>query len=466
MNTSVFNTFSRCSKNVTRVCILGLCALTVSVSVPAFSNTENHQYQLHLQGSNTVGSRLGLKCAASFLTSQNFNNVQKLKTAIPNEWLVRGEKGIGFNKQYATIKIDAHGSSTGFKGLLSGDADIAMSSRPIKTIEYENLKHLGDMRSPMHEHTLAIDGLAILVNPMNPIDQLSTTQIAQLFSGEIQNWKELGGYDKPVSLYARDNNSGTWDTFKNLVLGQRYRLSNEAFRFESNDTLSDLVSQDMGAIGFSGIASIRKAKAIAVSEGNTEALLPNVNTVSTEDYPLSRRLFLYAPQGNAVAQAFIQYCLSESGQNIVEETGFISQNIQSFDYPIDAAAPIEYQQLSKQARRLSVNFRFSAGSPQLDNKAYRDIDRLVQFINQPENTHYYLYLVGFSDAGKQFNRDLLLSRFRALAVRGQLADQGVSVAATLGLGSFMPVASYDNSNKLEKNGRVEVWVSPKRLTFN
>ena len=123
---------------------------------------------------------------------------------------------------------------------------------------------------------------------------LNKEQIAQVFSGAITDWAKVHGSGGQINLYARDDKSGTYDTFKTLVLGPA-PLAGSAKRFEDSRALSDAVAADAGGIGFVGLPYVHDAKAIAVSETGTRALLPNRLTIATEDYPLSRRLFLYTP---------------------------------------------------------------------------------------------------------------------------------------------------------------------------
>ncbi len=424
----------------------------------AFSQSD---YLFSIHGSNTIGANLVPQCASKYLASLGFEDVRIFEAGVANEYVVKGFSGRGFERKVAAIKVAAHGSSTGFKALLSGEADLAMSSRSIKPAEVEVLKHFGDMKSPAAEQAVAIDGLAILVHPQNPINNLTVRQIAQVFSGEFSNWQQLGGEDRPITLYARDNKSGTWDTFKNLVLKSQQRsLSQAAFRFESNDELSDRISSDLGAIGFAGLASVRQAKLLAVSDDNTHALMPSEFSVATEDYPLSRRLFLYVPEHTKshFVREFVEWCQSEHGQQVVRDVGFISQNIKAFSVDASGSVDARYDRLAATARRLSVNFRFNYGSPVLDNKAYRDLMRLVHYMQQPDSGDLQLHLVGFSDAGRREIKDLSLSKLRALAVRSALMREGVAVKQSFGLGSSMPVAASGGVGKL-KNGRVEVWVS-------
>jgi phosphate transport system substrate-binding protein len=336
-----------------------------------------------------------------------------------------------------------------------------MASRPIKDEELSALADAGDMRSPRAEHTIAMDGLAVLVHRDNPLSQLTTGQIAGLFSGEIRNWRELGGRDAPVSLYARDDKSGTWDTFAGLVLGKRL-LSPAARRFESNDALSDAVAADPNGIGFSGLASVRRTKALAVADGGGRAILPTRLSVATEDYPLARRLYLYLrpDQGQGDALALIEHCQSEKGQDVVEEVGFVSQNIIELAQEEADNSPLAYRELSRSAHRLSVNFRFHQGSAALDNKARRDLRRLIDYMDQPPQQGRHLYLVGFNDGDGNGRWEQLISRFRALAVQAELMKSGITVHRMIGLGAFLPVAAAGNGNAAAKNGRVEAWISP------
>lgn len=448
--------------------LIGLCNLFMLLLFSQNSFTANandsakatDEFAFTVQGSNTIGAKLAPECARHFLLSKGLNNVIIANGGIPNEYIVSGHSGKSDFSHPVQIRIAAHGSSTGFIGLENGEANIAMSSRPIKTEELMALNKLGDMQSDRAEHAIAIDGLAILVNPKNPLRSLTITQVARIFSGEITNWRELGGMDKTITLYARDNNSGTWDTFKELVLSGNYQLATYAKRFESSDDLAANVATDISAIGFTGLASVKKTKVLAIADDNTEPMLPTEFTLATEDYPLSRRLYFYTPYSTEItlADEFVEFCLAEKGQDIVRKTGFISQNIQGYRHVVSSQAPLEYQQLSSKGKRLSVNFRFDNGSPYLDNKAYRDIERLLDFMQKPEQANATLHLVGFSDAGNKLSTDTLLSRFRALAVKGALLEEGLIVEKMYALGSFIPVASSEKPYSKSKNGRVEVWL--------
>src|SRR5262249_25648058 len=116
------------------------------------------------------------------------------------------------------IEIHAHGSATAFTDLLENKSDIGLSSRRIKPEETKTLSALGDMSSPACEHILALDGIAVIVNRDNPVQSLSREQVAKIFSGEITSWTQVLINRGKIKVYARDDKSGTFDSFKSLVL--------------------------------------------------------------------------------------------------------------------------------------------------------------------------------------------------------------------------------------------------------
>ena len=410
-------------------------------------------------GSNTVGARLAPAWAKSYLEFKGATQVQVTALPSPNEYRVEGE----FRYQPVYIDIRAHGSSTGFKALMSHTADVAMSSRPIKAQELTRLqKTHGDLSSFSAEHVVAIDGLAVIVHPDNPVSSMAVTTIAKVFSGQIKNWREVGGPDAPIRLLARDDKSGTWDTFKSLVLAKRLALHTSAERFESNDELSDKVSADPAAIGFVGLASVRNAKPLGVYEGETSPLKPEPLFVATEDYPLARRLFLYTPElsTNAYVREFVEFAKSAEGQHSVQSVGFISQNPMRVTVTRAGRGPRMYQDLTTEGERLSVNFRFKAGSAELDNKAKQDIRRLASYFRQPGNDHGRIQLVGFSHQERTDMAAHVLSKLRATAVKLELFSYGIKSEPVAAFGADILVADEHNQHAKSKNDRVEVWVIP------
>jgi phosphate transport system substrate-binding protein len=430
--------------------ILSVLLFSISIS----SSFAEPLFTIH--GSNTIGARLAPELVKAFLWSKGATNIELLISNI-NESRIQAKMG-GF-QQTVFVNIAAHGSGTGFKGLKSGVADIAAASRPAKLKEVNALADFADLTNKRSEHIIGIDGLAIIIHSQNPIQRLSVQQLRQVFSGEIDDWSQLGGRIGKINLYSRDDNSGTWDSFKRMVLGKQYSLHAGAKRFEANDELSDEVSSDINGIGFVGLPSVRRAKLIAVSDGFGKALKPNKLSIATEDYALSRRLYFYTDEEseNTYVNEFITFVEGTLGQSTVADNGFVAQNIEAVMPLAYRKLPEDFQKMTPLGMRLTVNFRFKEGSAQLDNRALQDVERLAQFITRHPDKR--LTLIGFGDYKKSPQRAQLLSKLRAMAVRRELVKQGVYPKHSFGYGAQLPVASNKRESGRYKNRRVEVWLA-------
>ncbi|HWH86115.1 MAG TPA: phosphate ABC transporter substrate-binding/OmpA family protein [Pseudomonas sp.] len=440
-----------------RVLCVFLLSGWLSVFAAALPIPENGP-ALGIQGSNTIGAELGPALVEGLLQEQGLLKIHRETPDTANEQRIVGQTTQG---QRVVIEVAAHGSSTGFTALKNASADLAAASREIKDSELLALQTLGDLKSPPAEQVIAIDGLAIILNPANALQQLDTEQLARIFAGEVKRWEDLGGRGGAIHLYARDDQSGTYDTFKELVLSRRGKsLSSAAKRFESSEQLSDAVSADPQGIGFIGLPYVRQAKAVAIADGASQAMLPLNNLIATEDYPLSRRLFFYLPPDsqNPWAQALTRFAQSPQGQAIVAASGFVSQTVRAMRVAPNALMPEGYQALSRHAQRLTVNFRFAEGSASLDNKARQDLARVLDYIKRHDKTDRAVTLVGFGDLKDDPARADLLSKLRAMAVRRELVRNGVVMREVRGFGALMPVATNSADEGRIKNRRVEVWV--------
>jgi phosphate transport system substrate-binding protein len=395
--------------------------------------------------------------AEAFLKDQGATDVRTLPGANPEEKVVQGV--LPGETSTSFIKIAAHGSATAFTDLAENNCDIGMASRRIKPDEATKLSGLGDMYSSASEHVLGLDGIAVIVNAGNSLDTLEKNQIMNIFSGDVQDWSQLSSSHGAIKLYARDDKSGTFDTFKSLVLAGK-PLATGAQRFEDSNALSEAVASDPNGIGFIGLPYVHSAKALAVSEKGARALRPSRLTVATEDYPLSRRLYLYTPANpqDRFTRKFVEFALSKQGQDVVGNSGFVAQNVTPQPQVVAEGAPVEYKKLTEGAERLSLNFRFRTGKSDLDNKAIVDVERVVTFVADLKYTGDRLLLFGFADSTGTREGNNALSLNRAKTVEEQFIQRGLKPAVVRGFGSDLPVASNDTDEGREKNRRVEIWV--------
>ncbi|MEE4330345.1 MAG: phosphate ABC transporter substrate-binding/OmpA family protein [Wenzhouxiangella sp.] len=415
------------------------------------------QPDLRLHGSNTVGEELAPALIRGWLESEGYSRIEETETA-PLERLFIGVDPAG---ETLTIELHAHGSSTGFRGLASGRADLGMSSRRIRQQEVEQLSPMGRLDDARHEFVIGIDGLAVIVHPSNPIDALSIEQIRGVFSGRIDNWARLGGPNLPIRRYARDEQSGTFDSFDSMVM-QDAALARDSERFESSSELSDRVSRDPGGIGFIGLPYIDRAKALSVSAGGA-AVPPERFSSATEDYPLSRRLYLYVPEDqiDGPGGRLADFAVSRAGQARVDEIGFVGQAIEIEQLALPEDAPSAYREYVRGAWRASMNFRFEPQRAVLDSKSRRDLDRLIDHLNQVAERPYEVLLMGFADPSETSPYfSLSLSNDRVQYVAEILARAGLRVPTARGFGDALPLAEGTGESAAAKNRRVEVWLRP------
>ena len=402
-------------------------------------------------GSNTVGEKLAPSLISAFLQAEGFKDVQVVDNGALHSRKVIARGQFGERNAVVAVPVEAHGSSTGFKALRDGTADLGASSRPVKESEVAELSALGDMRELGHEHIIAIDGLAVIVHQNNPIATLPLDTIRDIFAGKITQWSSVGGRSAAIKLHARDDNSGTFDTFKRLVLNGG-KLSAKAKRYESNDDLSAVVQSDVDAIGFVALPSIGGAKALAVSDGVAVALAPSEMTVATEDYPLSRRLYFYSGTGKdikPVVSEFLRFVHSNAGQKVVSQSGYVAQALYALPMHSDDGRLAGLE-------RMNLNIRFQDGSSALDNKSKQDVERLAHFLAQPQFSGSNLTLVGFSNPLAGTGR-ASLSRLRAQNVRWALRAEGIRNPVSALAGNAVSVSDPTSLNA-DRNRRVEIWI--------
>jgi len=413
---------------------------------------------LCLAGSSTIGANLVPSLAQGFLKELGATDVKFLPGAVQGEQLVQSVLP-GANAT-SVIRVETRGTTTAFDSLGNGLCDIVMATRRIKQEEITGLPAMGDMSSASHEHLLALDGIIVAVNAANPVRSLSKDQLTSIFAGAISDWSQVGGHQGAINIYSPDEKSETYETFSALVLGDA-QLVHTAKRFDQDAAVADAVATDAAGIGFLSLANIGKAQPISVSERGTMPLLPNRFTIATEDYPLSRRLYLYTPvnPSNGYVRRFLQFAASKSGQDLVAAAGFVPQNLVAQEAVNTAdSAPVEYRRLTRGAGRLSLDFRFLVGRSVLDNKAVADINRVVDFIGDLGYGGNNILLFGFCDSTGTQQTNLHLSLARAKAVGDELTKRGLRPGAVKGFGPYLPVAANNTDAGREKNRRVEIWL--------
>jgi phosphate transport system substrate-binding protein len=225
----------------------------------------------------------------------------------------------------SSISVIGGGSGVGLAALISGTTDIAQASRKMKMDEKLKIQAAG---KAVKETVIAYDALAMIVNPANKISQLTREQLADIFTGKITNWKQVGGEDMKIIVYSRETSSGTYDFVKEHVLANKNYTAG-ALMLPATGAIVQSVSQTKGAIGYVGLAYIEKnVKALKVSYNKGKTFVdPSVETATNKTYPITRPLYYYylaSTEGRI--KPLINFITSAEGQKIVLKEGYVPLN--------------------------------------------------------------------------------------------------------------------------------------------
>lgn len=214
-----------------------------------------------------------------------------------------------------SVLVSGLGSSAGIEAVSNDTADIATSSRGLNAQEQE----LGLTTIP-----IAHDGIAVIVNPENPVQNLSVEQLRAIYAGQITNWSEVGGEDLAIQLVNRDEASGTREAFKSIIMdGEPF--DRRAAVLSGTGQVRDVVSRTRGAIGYISMGFVESKYAeTQVRAINVNHVEPSEKTVASGGYPISRDLYFFTKgEPSAEAQAYIEYVLSDEMDEQIREAGFI-----------------------------------------------------------------------------------------------------------------------------------------------
>jgi phosphate transport system substrate-binding protein len=222
------------------------------------------------------------------------------------------------NNPGVDVTVSESGSGNGAKSLINGTCDIGNMSRFMKIKEFKAAVANGV--TPV-AHVVAMDGIAMVVHPSNPVKELTLQQIKDIYLGKITNWRELGGPNMEIVVVSRDTNSGTYETFEGLVMNKE-KVSSKAEVTGSNGQTRTRVQKTRGAIGYVGLGYVdRSLKSVPVN-----GVQASFRTVASGQYPISRPLYMFTngyPKLGSPVHAFVTIHLSKKGQEMVKSIGFV-----------------------------------------------------------------------------------------------------------------------------------------------
>lgn len=430
--------------------------------------------QVGIHGSGTIGGSLLPGLLRGYAASLG-GAAEEGGTDRDGEVTIRVTGGPG-KPDLAHVNVKRLGSVTAFPALASGAAEIGMADRAATEDEQRSLNVPG--QPPLREHVLGLDGLVIIVARENKVEALGMDQVARIFAGEITDWSALGQAAGPIKVYAPDAGRGTLDHFMRLVMKPaNLPLGPYVTRLGNYDEMALAVARDPRAIAVVSQSNIGEARAVALRQACGVVVQASPFAIKTEEYPLARRLHFYTrgEPASPFARGFVQFVLSRAAQPIVAEARFVDQSIEQVAFAGEEARfqaqptwldPAPWRLIVAQlrpAQRLSIAFRFDAGSSEMQAKSRQDLVRLADLIKAGRVTGRTLLLVGYTDSVGTPQANTALALKRAVQVRTALlglapVTQTGRVILPLALGSAAPVACNDTAAGQYVNRRVEVWV--------
>lgn len=382
------------------------------------------------------------------------------------------------------VDLQSKGSGTAFPALADGTAAIGVADRRLDDGDLDPLAAGGvpDLRDTPQETVLGVDGLVVVVHKDNPVRNLSTLDLARIYSGEITNWQELGGGDVPITVHGWDRNSDSRRIFLDTIVIPNGRQEKaDVVVNNSYSGLVDAVRADRGGIGYVGRSFATDIKHVEIREDCGLLSPPSDFRMKMEGYALSYRLYAYTrpDEIHPEARAFLDWVLTDAAQPVIADTGFVDRSLERMRLEDMGMALIhtaavepdfdgeQYSQMMRelrQADRLSVSFRFRFASDQLDDESARALEALALRIEAGEFDGHEVLLVGFADAIGARSRNTNLAQRRAEAVREILASslkpqtlESLKLIP-LSFGELLPLSCNDSDLGRERNRRVEVWI--------
>ena len=260
---------------------------------------------------------------ASLIENKGSDTIVNLALAWAEEYQVVNPK--------VNLSVTGGGSGTGIAALINGTVDIANASRRMKEEEKDSAIQNGS--NPV-EFVIARDAIVVIVNPENPVDNLTLEQISDIYSGKINNWQEIGGEDRPIVRLSRETNSGTHVYFLEEVvrLGDKENstlFSPNTLLLPSSEGIGAEIRQNPNAIGYDGLGYVTedmKVLGVALTTSG-DFVLPSIDTVNSGKYPIARDLYMYTrEEPNGTIKEYLDWILSPEAQNIVAELGFVPIN--------------------------------------------------------------------------------------------------------------------------------------------
>lgn len=437
---------------------LSVACVAATLSCMAFpaAAQDAEAERLRIHGSNTVGAEVMPRIVTAWLRSIGYTRIQQRKVRDDRTEVVAVRDG-----EPLIVEIDRRGSALGFQALVNGEAELAMMARAPSAAERDAGWQLGDLSSPEQEFSIALDGLAVVVDARNPMRSISVAQLREVAAGRIRNWAQLGGADAPIHVHGGPVRGGSREFLEQRVMaGQPAAAVTAHLRLWQ---AAHVVADEPNALAIVELTTRIPpgTRTLAVTDGGVPVQPTRLN-VASEDYPLLRRYRLYgAPMMSALGRSLALYAIGHEGQRAVESIGLQSMMLRPAVQSGQVQGASSYRDAVAGATRIPLGVRFNMGSLSslFESRSASDMERLVAFMKLSQNRGRSVVVVGFADHAPG-NRLLptMLSNERADMVADHLVRQGIPVARSVGLGDARPLTTAGGIDARARNERVEVWL--------
>ncbi len=408
---------------------------------------------LRLAGSSTLADTAASRLAAAYLSSLGDTAIAAQPGRTGGQTIVSGER-LGRPETISIVsQAGEAGDAAGLAALGAGTADVALVGRRMTQPEIDRLHAPGGPAAPPSEHLVGSEGEAVIVNPRNPVTQISLQQLRGVLAGSISAWASLGG-SGPIHLVGEPDARGAAGI---LAGAPDHPPTLRAVRGAARAVLDDPL-----AIAIVPLSQIGQAKPVALSSLGAAPALPTPSAIATDAYPLARKLYLYAPANgtNPFAQRFVSFALSQEGQAALSQAGLVPLNVAQAAPAAPLTPKDRYKKLVTGATRLAADLHFEPNSNKLDLRSSREVDRVWNFMQSDHTPPDHLILIGFADNQGTPEKNLALSLQRAHAVADVFAKRGLPPGQVVAFGSDLPIADNGAEDGRQKNRRVEVYLRP------
>ncbi|MBW8727326.1 MAG: substrate-binding domain-containing protein [Inquilinus limosus] len=418
---------------------------------------EADQVLLRLGGEEILATTIALPLARSFLERKGAHGIAIVPAPPPWTAEIAGRMG---NGDRVVILVRSALTEEAFRMLASGEIDIAMAGREPSLLEIRAMPMLGHQDDSYAAAAIARAAAVIAVNPDNPVEMLNFRQLHDIYAGTVTDWAQLGGRPGPIHALTREEGSATRQLFDSVVLGST-PLALRVRQLDSFEEMRATVASDPGAIGYLVVPESLKKVRIIVG-GDTNVSPPDSYQLASGDYPLSQTLYLYRDpeSGNTDVSAFFDQALAVSSQFTIASAG-LSELGPALILPSGERRDSgRYEELTRNALRVSTTIRFDEGSMAVDGTAIHDLDLLARYLRLLQVRGDHLVHIAFSEWSGDPAADERVSRQLGEIVARELRRRLVAPGDVVALGALRPLVEDETPVGRGINRRVETWIRP------